>query len=302
MADDETLFLKETFYDPLLELIRRDQKFQDKSIILAFLRMTSNKIMDYLDKASIESGNIPPKMTKNLIDKGFIRGGEYFSQYIITAKGVWEIENNLGNISLDILVDEIDKYKFEIKKGGNLTNQDRVITLALIALRSFYEKTPLNRNNKYALGEMSEILKESKEFLIEMGAISNFEFTKPSNEDSVEAIFRRSNELKKRTRGIYCFGGKKHWIDIYNEETEEISFERLSYLLWKIFGGETTIEEQDIINTFCDNILNKYKNYVYNPEERQGFVFSNIRYKNIIRESLFKIIENKTNWEKMDSS
>lgn len=256
--------------------------------------------MEWLDKASIKSSDIPPKTIQTLIANNYIRGGEAFSQYIITAKGVWEIENYLGHINPDILVDGIDKYKFEIKKGGNLDDKEKVIVLALIALRSFYEKTPLNRNNDYALEEMLETLKESKNLLMNMGKIKNFEFTKPSNEDPIEAIFRRSNELKKRTRGIYCFGGKKHWIDVYDENSQKISLDKLGYLLWKIFGGEIPIEEQNEINVFCDNVLNKYKNYVYSADERGGFVFSNISYKNVIKDALFQILEDRVKWEKMD--
>lgn len=299
--DDEIIFLKETFYDKLFELLRKDRKVNKNSIILSFLRMTSNTIMDYLDKASVNSSDIPPKLTQNLIEKGFIRGGEEFSQYIITAMGVWEIETYLRSINSDILIDEIDRYKFEIKKGGNLNNQDKVITLTLIALRSFYEKTPLNRNNESALEKILEILNESKGFLKSMDRVSDFEFTKPSNEDYVEAIFRRSNDLKKRTRGIYCFGGKKHWIEIYDENTKEISQDKLGYLLWKIFGGDLSIEQQDKITQFCENIQNRYKNYVYNANERQDFVFSTIRYKNIIKDALFEIIENSSKWENMDN-
>ncbi|WP_214084230.1 hypothetical protein [Methanoculleus sp.] len=297
--DDEILFLKETFYDSLLDVLKA-RKLTRNSIILTFLRMRSNDIMDCLDKASIDGLSISPKVTQTLIAKNYIRGGEDFSQYIITARGVWEIEESLGYISSEILIDFIDQYKFEIEKGGNLEDKEKVVILALISLRCFYEKTPLNRNKESAWNEMFEVLKESRNFLVSMNKIKSFEFTKPSNEDPIEAVFRRSNKLKKHTRGIYCFGGKKHWIDVYDEDHEKVLIDKLGYLLWKIFGGETSIEEQDEINAFCDSILNKYKNYVYNAEERQMFVFSNLSYKNVIHDALFEIIENKVKWENMD--
>jgi len=300
MMDNEILCLKEVFYDSLLGSLREDRKLNKNSIILTFLRMRSNDIMDYLDKASIENCDIPAKMTQTLIAENYIRGSENFSQYIITAKGVWVIEKYLGYISSEILIDEIDKYKFEIKKGGSLNNQEKVVTLALVALRSFYEKTPLNRNNDYALDKMLDVLRESKNLLVNIGKVEDFEFTKPSKEDPIEAIFRRSNKLKKHTRGIYCFGGKKHWLDVYDSNIAEVSTEKLGYLLWKIFGSEISIEEQGEISVFCDEILNKYKNYVYNADERGEFVFSNISYKNVIKDALFEIIENRTKWENMD--
>lgn len=299
---DEMLSLKEIFYDKLLEAIREKRKLTKNSIILTFLRTSSNDIMGYLDKAGVEGTEVSRETVQILIAKNYVRGGEDFSRYLITARGVWEIEEHLGYISTKILVNEIDEWKFRVKGiGEKLKPQEKVTALALIALRCFCEETPLNRNNRDALDKLLDVLTESKELLLSMNRTSSFEFTKPSNEHPIEAIFRRTNELKKRTRGIYCFGGKKHWFDIYNSDTEEISTDKLSYLLWKIFGGDLTIDDQNKISTFCDEILNKYKNYVYNVDEREKFVFSNIKYKNVIKDALFEIIINQTKWEGIDS-
>lgn len=300
--DDEIIFLKEKFYDNLLDTLPSNKKITNKSLFLTFLKMTSNEVMNCLDNADVDSAKIPISTLQSLIGKDLIRGGKDFSHYILTSKGIWEIEKSLEVIDIESLISFIDGYKYAPKSGEKLDKKEKTILLGLISIRAFSEKTPLNRTHLDALDKIVEVLADSKDFLVDMGVFSEYAFTKPSQEHAVEAIFRRTNNLKQRTRGIYCFGGKKHWLNVFDEDSGEVSKEKLGYLFWKIFNGNLSGEEQAKVSDFCDNIINKYKNYVFDSEERESFVFSNVSYKNIIKDSLFEMIEYHSKWEKMDKN
>lgn len=302
MSEEYLLTLKEDFYDKLWKNVSNTSKMQKSSIYLTFLRGNKNNILQYLDNSAVFSESLDPQVANELVEKGFIRSGNDFSKYVMTAKGVWEIENRLEKISFETLMDDIDEYKYDIKWGGELPNKEKVVILSLIALRSFYEKTPLNRKNgEKANQNVHEVVLETIKFLD--NSIDGFKYNIPekTRESPVNSIFARLQKLPEITRGIYKFKEGQSWLDIYDEEKETLSEDKLSYLLWKVFGGNLSFEEQNKIDSFCSNILYNHKNYVYNSEELESFIFADISYQNVISNSLFKVVENSANWEKLDN-
>lgn len=300
---DELIILKELFYDKLSDYLKADKKLKDNSVLLSLKKISSNSVLDYLSNSSVPSQEIDPLVLKSLLMKKYVRCGAKFSHYVITAKAIYDIENNIGYLDLDKLIDDIDKEYFNIENiGGQLKDPDKVVILSIISLRAFYEKAPINRNNgEDTLNKVGEILIKSRDFLVKMKRIEYFDFTNPSQEHIVEAIFRRSNDLKKRTRNIYCFTRNKTcWLDVYDELKEYIYTDRLGYLFWKIFGNDITANERREIIKFCNDLLIYYKNYIYNNEELKYFVFSKIKYQNIIEDSLLTIIDNKAKWKEID--
>jgi hypothetical protein len=222
---------------------------------------------------------------------------------VITAKGVWEIESSLERIDIDKLLAAIDDYKFDIKWGGALSGKEKVVLFSLIAMRAFSEKTPLNRDNgDKAKENIYCILKNSTEFL--GNNVKSFRYNLPqkTRESTVDAVFARLQSLPENTRGIYKLSDNKSWLDIYLPETNDIDEEKLSYILWKVFGDNLDFDQQNKIDSFCNRILYEYKNSIYNSDERQNFVFSDITYQNIISNALFKIAEESVRWEELDNT
>lgn len=304
MREDYLLVLKEQFYDNLYSnVLDGDNKFRDgMSIFTRFLRATSNFVLDYLDSAAILSDEIDPIVLQELIECGYIRLSKEFSKYVMTGNGVWVIENLLEKIDHKKLLNEIDDYKYNVKWGGKLLDKEKVAILSLIALRAFYEKTPLNRKNKADfVSNVHKVIMKSHDFLNDNLKNFNMDLSKETRENQVDAIFVRLDKLPKKTHGIYKMGTKsRSWLDIYSENDNLINKENLGYLLWKIFGGDLNLEKQDAINNFCSEILLDHKNYVYNPDEIKHFIFSDIEHQNAINDSLFLIIEKKALWEKTD--
>lgn len=304
MSEDYLLILKEQFYDKLYNnLLKNDVKFrEDSSVFLRFLKAKKNPVLDYLDGAAISSDKIDPIILQELIECGYIRLSKEFSKYVVTGNGLWVIENLLNKIDLQILINEIDDYKYNVKWGGKLSDKEKVVILSLIALRAFYEKTPLNRKNEgKSVSNIHEVMMKSHDFLNENLSNFNVDLSKEGRENKVDAVFVRLRDLPKKTHGIYKMGEKsRSWLDIYSEKDNLINKENLGYLLWKIFGGDLNLEKQDAINNFCSEILLDHKNYVYNPEEIDNFIFSDIGHQNAINDSLFLIVEKKAIWERTD--
>ena len=300
MLENSLLILKEQFYDNLYNnILNNNKQFREGgSIFVRFLQAKSNLVLDYLDAAAISSDKIDPMVLQELIECGYIRLSKDLSKYVMTGNGVWIIENLLEKIDLQMLLNEIDDYKYNVKWGGKLTDKEKVAILSLIALRAFYEKTPLNRKNKADfVSNIHKVIIKSHDFLNDALNNFNLDLTKETREKLVDAIFVRLRDLPKKTHGLYKFGDKRSWLDIYSEEDNLINKENLGYLLWKIFGGDLNLEKQDAINNFCSEILLDYKNYIYNPEEVANFIFSDIGHQNAINDSLFLIIEKKALWE-----
>lgn len=303
MSDTSLLVLKEQFYNPLYQNLKNETKLIEDSIFKQLLWSRSNQILEYLSNASISSSEIDPLVLKELIKEGFVRGGSEFSRYVMTSKGVWEIETLMDKIDLHRLLDYIDESKYIVEWGGDLSDKEKVVILSLIALRAFSEKTPLNRKNgKKSLENINEVINKSSTFLT--GNLKNFnlKLSKEAREGPIDSIFARLRDLPKKIRGLYKFESNKSWLDVYSEETSKVAEEKLAYLLWKVFGGNLSFEKQNIINSFCNNILYDHKNYVYNSEEIENFIFSDIAYQNTISNSLFMIAEKKIIWEEIDNS
>lgn len=304
MLEDCLLVLKEQFYDKLYDnILIGDKKFKDDgSIFVRLLQAQLNPVLDYLDGAAISSDKIDPIILQELIDCGYIRLSKEFSKYVMTGNGVWVIENLLNKIDLQILINEIDDYKYNVKWGGKLSDREKVVILSLIALRAFYQKTPLNRKNRgNSVSNIHEVMIKSHDFLNENLNNFNVDLSKEGRENKVDAVFVRLRDLPKKTHGIYKMGEKsRSWLDIYSEKDDLINKENLGFLLWKIFGGDLNLEKQNAINNFCSEILLEYKNYVYNPEEIENFIFSDIEHQNAINDSLFLIVEKRALWERTD--
>ncbi|MDD3915151.1 MAG: hypothetical protein PHF76_10950 [Bacteroidales bacterium] len=298
---DARIILNEKFYAPLLQKVKAEKKVNKEPLFVRFMTMTTNVLMNTLESVSVKSQDIPQNHLTILLENDWIRGGNRIDEYIITAKGLWEIETQLEIIDINKLVNIIDNKKFKMKIGGKLRDEDKVVTLTLIALRSFYDKTPVNRdldNHR----ELINALNESIVFLKEMKSIpSKFVLSPPkSGEDPVTYVFRRTDGVPRSTRNLYQIGHRENYFALYNPETDEISEYNLGYLLWKVFGGDLTREDEKKIVSFCDDLLIKYKNYIYKKEDRSNFVFSDIKHKSIIESALFNIPDHKKVWEHLD--
>lgn len=300
---DALYILKTEFYDRLRDVISVSQKDKQKSVILTLIQKDKNTLIRCLNEASVDSQLIKSNdILDILLKKEYIREGYDFSHYILTVRGIWAIDQKLRLINFQILLDHLDKKM--ISKNGKFNDKDKAIILTLIGIRAFSEKTPMIRKSELQVKKTQEIMEIVVDFLKKKGSIGkdvNIFASVKSNEEKVASILRRVTDLPDKSRGIYHYGQKgtySYWLNMYNEDTKKIDEEKLSYLLWNIFGGDLTLDEQDEVNKFCSDILRNYKNYVYEDDIGKNFKFFDAKYTRVISDSLFNIIEFKERWER----
>jgi predicted transcriptional regulator len=296
LGDNELLTLKNNFYDPLCDSLREDNKLKNKSLILRLFNITPNNILPYIVASSVPYEKVEKNILNSLKEKKVIKNSYKPNEYMITPKGIWVIETSLGVVSTDQILEYLEDKFFYVDRA-KLKSKEKVVLLSLIAIRAFYEKTPLNRNNGNVSQEkLFAILEESKNFLIKMGTIQDFSLGY-SREDPLESVFRRLDELKNKTGNLYQFNKGKIWLSLYNETSNKIAENNLSYLLWRIFGGNLSYMQQKEVAEFCNKILRENKNYVFNDEEYDHHVFSKADFENVVIDALYAIHTLKVNWE-----
>jgi len=304
MTEDTILKLKTHFYDPLCDALKAEKKLNNgETLFLKLMYANANNVGEWIEQASISDWIVDSTIVSELIKGECIRASKDASKLVITAKGIWVVESKLERVNLNDLIKLVDKKKFVKKWGKKLSEQDKVALLTLISLRCFYKKTPLNRKTG---GESYEniikVIEKCTEFL--NCAISDFNYDlygKAKREKIPDAIFARKRDLPQQTRGIYHYSDNKSWLSLYSEDNDSISIENIGYLFWRIFG-EVSIKRRNEIISFCNDIVDEHKNYIYNSEEKDYFVFSNIKHRAAIKTSLLKIIEMKNLWIEKDKA
>lgn len=298
MSSPDVFFLKKNFYDPLYTKLADNRELKENSIILSLLIRTSNTRYDYLKKFSYKATSSEKDIIDILISKQYIRFTDEHNKYQITAYGVWEIEKDV--VRFEKLLEIFDNKYFNVFSINKpLTDKEKIALFAMVSVRTFSEICPLNRENgEHALEYWKEIVDKSYHFLKTNGIVKDVDLYKKDHiEHPVVYLFRRLNELTKKTRNIFKSYSNVAYLDLYNPETDVFDSDGLSYLFWKIFGNNLDITNQQTIFEFCDNIVKEYKAVIFNDKEFEAHIFSRIDYDTIIRDSLFKANLNKNSYE-----
>lgn len=314
VVDEALDALKTVFYDRLqgvvIESMNGSKSSFEKnpSIIISIFKMTKNNRVRILNDASL----VPPvsrDVLTYLMDHKYVRSTLEFSKYTLTAQGIWEIEKALGYVSVDKLLEYIDSGMESVV--GKLTDKEKVIIFTLLSLRAFSQFAPLIRISDVQKEKSAEVMEACADYLHSLGAISvtREKIFKGGNisdsEEPGSKLLRRMDKLPGNTRQIYRSGPGKsytYWLDLYDKESDSIKMEKLSYLFWKIFGGCLDFEKQQGVVSFCDDILLRYKNYIYEDEIYDKFIFFDSKYANILSDALFNVIEHQEQWEREEGT
>lgn len=299
MVSPDIFFLQKNFYDPLYAKLSENKELNENSIILSLFTRTSNTRYDYLKKFSYEANQSDRDIIDILLSKQFIRFTDEHNKYQITAYGVWEIEKDI--VRFEKLLEIFDNKYFNVfSKNKPLNDKEKIGLFALISVRSFSEKCPLNRENgETAMGYWKEIVDKSYHFLKSEGIVKDVDLYKKDHiEPPVVYLFRRLNELTKRTRNIFKNSSNNQaYLNLYNHETQYFDGDGLCYLFWKIFGNNLDIQKQKKISEFCNKMVKEYKAVIFNDIEFESHIFSKIDYDEILKDCLFKADINKSTYK-----
>lgn len=256
------------YYRKLLNsVLSKEKKLKNKSVLLTLIVTTSNKVSKYLNDSSIRANVFPIDNLKWLEEKRFIRVSDdkdKLNEYILTAHGIFEVEKQTYNLSINTHLDFIqDKYLTFISARSPLKEVEKIILLSMIGARVFSKDITMNLKSEIVQDNWLEIFKGTIEFLDKCQLLKKKElsFKRQGNEHPVSYAMRRANELKKKTQHIYGdTGNKEYFLDIVNNM--EISESKLKMLFLLIFRKIDNFEMTNEIYEFCNYIAHEHSKYV----------------------------------------
>lgn len=275
------------YYRKLLNsVLSKEKKLKNKSVLLTLIVTTSNKVSKYLNDSSIRANVFPIDNLKWLEEKRFIRisdDKDKLNEYILTAHGIFEVEKQTYNLSINTHLDFIqDKYLTFTSARSPLKEVEKIILLSMIGARVFSKDITMNLKSEIVQDNWLEIFKCTIEFLDKFQLLKKKElsFKRQGNEHPVSYAMRRANELKKKTQHIYGdTGNKEYFLDIvHNKEISEPKLKRLFLLVFKKIEN---LEMTNEIYEFCNKIAYEHSKYV-----RDDFDFIESKYDEKIKSVL----------------
>lgn len=275
------------FYEKLVSTLM-DKKYKNRSIFINLLDVKSNDRFRLIRDSSIKDPKFSKSILMNLLENNLICESDEINTYLITGKGVWEIEKNRNYISEKYLLDYLNSKFFQIaNKTKPLNDREKVILLAMIAARTFSDKSPVDlKKDVYCMNSWKKILDTSCDLLIRLKIVKKLDSTtlygKEGNEHPVSNLIRHTDSLPKKTRGIYkAIRDQKYFLDIYQNNV--ISTEKLSYLFNLIFGSSLELNQVEDILPFLNKIAYECDIYLF---EINQHIFSDSKYELSILQSL----------------
>lgn len=288
------------FYSLLRDNLKRERKLQRNSVFLSFLTTQSASRYRLLKKSTLNSVLIPNQILTSLLTKGLIQCIANINDYAITAKGVWQYEQDSELIDEDRLLSYINDKYFNPQRRSSLDDREKVILFAMMSARAFSEKSSVDlKKSDVVKNKWREILEKSYDVLNDLGLIAKLNKEKfleqRGNVHIVSSIFRHNNKMVQKTRGIYSYNRKQeYYLTLYENST--FSQERLSYLFWMVFRGDVSGDSADDIMHHCNEISRRESIYLFDiPEHR----FSMPMYDTKIKDALMDSIISKDKWAKI---
>jgi hypothetical protein len=194
-------------------------------------------------------------------------------RFVITPRGIWEIESHLGKITIPILLASIDVKYFDLFGiTAPLTEKEKTIVFSMIAVRSFSRDSALDlKRGEPTLKTLMEVLTRSYELLCEVGLIKELKkedlFGGRGNEHPVSQLIRHTDSLVKKTKGVFAtLGGQRYFLEIYSEDAEVKSRQRLELLVKMIFDKPVPATTKNSINEYLNEIAYKKCAYLFDAD------------------------------------
>lgn len=292
MSEDPISYL-DKFYQRLYSVIIGKKKRIEKSLLFNLINVKSNDRYRLLLEGAMNSLLIPKHALTYLITNDFIRETESLNTYMITAKGIWEIENKQGILNNDSVVNYLDEKFLNFQKEAEkpLSEKQKVIVLSMIAARAFSEKSSFDlHKSEKTLDAIKEITDGSYGLLKTLGQVKKLDQKelywkkgKELLEHPVSNIYRHTDAIAKQTKGLFVAAkSQRYYLDLI--EDARISKNRFGYILKKIFNNQKlTPFEVDQIYDFCCDMSHKKSIYLFNLENHK---FDKPKYDEMIRDSL----------------
>jgi len=284
------------FYKLLYDNIKKDKKLKNNSIILSFLKTHKSSIFRLLEKSVISSNLIPSEILISLLKKGLIQNYDHFNTYIISVKGVWEIEKENDNINLELLISFLNKEYFKYNVDEDLNDKEKLILFTMISARTFSEVSSIDlKKDVFIRDKWKEVMEKAYEFLFNHSYINIKNekiFNTTGNVHIVSSIFRHNNKMVQKTKGIYSFNRKQeYYLNLFNNN--RFNEEALVYLFWKLFKSKLSNKEVNFITKYCNEISLKNSIYLF---DMKNHIFTMPKYDIKIKDALINSLLANNKW------
>lgn len=280
--------LLQRYYRGYRDQLELQRKLKGDSALLSSLGVKNNVRYRILADGAIARFKVDSALLDELIQHRYVRQTAKVSDYTITARGIWEVEQREGILTPDLLVSHIDKKEFDLFGGeARLTERDKVIVLALIAARAFTEKSCVDLlKDRSTTDGWREILERSFELLKSLRIVSKLDndelFRAKGNEQSVSNLVRHTDTLPRKTRGLFVAKGRQRY-HLNLVEFGALSVDGLSFLFQAIFEGRLPVEGIDTVFSFCRDVAYGDSIHVFDMASHE---FAKPSYDGPIREGL----------------
>jgi hypothetical protein len=290
------------FYDSYRYRLESSGKLKSGSMLIACLKMKKNDRFRPLRDSAIDGHKIPQSLLSQLKDQGLVRGGGEVSKFVITGRGIWEVEVSKGLIDEAKLIEFVDSNYFEelFEDAKPLSDKEKVILLSMISARAFSEDSSVDmKRDSEVNAAWLELFKLCASKLREMRSIDTPDgelFPEELKyEDAASHFIRHTDQLPRKTRGIYSASKKrenKYFLDVSKEG--EIDQDRLSYLVWLVVGNQLKPEGIEEFNEFCASVAYDHSVRLF---EHEKHIFASPRFDEVLRNTIIESIVSKEKWE-----
>lgn len=294
MQSDDLRILR-IFYNRLRSVLEIDRpQNPHRSLLLPFFDMKSNARYRILSKAALETTSVSGTVIQELEEDGCVLPAEELDYFQITAKGIWTVETNEGILSIEELLKFLNlKYFTFGNTSMKLKDKEKIIILLFLSLRAFSAEACIDLiQNDTVLLSLQEVANRCFKKLSDLECITNLEeediFGKRGNEHPISNLIRHTDELPRKTKGMYSsLGMQKYFLDISDENG--INSHKASYLISLLYDRKGNVTSLEELADFMECINRDYSLYVFSQSSSS---FSSPIYNLPIRKAIEELIDN----------
>jgi hypothetical protein len=281
------------FYDVFVKATKGRLKYSG-SVFFPFIETTSAKRAEILrsSKINIDYEEFSQNDLNSLIRTKYLMEADCRKCFTLTASGLFHVEEELGLISYEKLLDTIQTKYFDVfESEDTLTDKEKIVLFTLICSRSYSINTCMKLESFGRENELwIEIFRECAKFLKDKHVISSIPngITQDADNYSVPLMYLMShiNELQKKTNNIYNFTKSRcYYLEL--EKDGKIVQESLSRLFRKIFNNVLTLSDIECVYEFMEKISS---NELMRMSEHMGRNYSKPEIDIILENSLQEAI------------
>ena len=298
MKDESARYLNR-LYDSYRESLGTRKKLRSDSALISSISIKNNERFRAMKDASKSLNRIPSEVLSELKENGFVRNTDDIDTYIITAKGIWEVEKNREILDVNGLLSFIDDTYFDLFENRKpLTEREKVIVFGMLSARAFSEESSVDmRKDDLVKDAWRDVMNSSYSKLKELEVMNKLALEDLMTDSGIEHpashLIRHTDQLPRKTKAIFkAIGKNKYYLDV--EDEGSVSVDKLAYLFWSVLGDKATPDNAENIHEYCTKTAYNTSIYVYDMAEHK---YSSPKYDALMREGLINSIIHRSRWE-----